>query len=67
MNGKLKYKTIIVTIQSQSTIENNRKDFPVIQWLGLRTPNAGGLGSIPGQGTRFHMPHPRISAVKLIN
>ena len=64
MNGKLKYKTIIVTIQSQSTIENNRKDFPVIQWLRLHTPNAGGLGSIPSQGTRFHMPHPRISVIK---
>ena len=28
----------------------------VVQWLRLRTPNAGGLGSIPGQGTRSHMP-----------
>ena len=25
------------------------------QWLRLRTPNAGGLGSIPGQGTRAHI------------
>ena len=28
---------------------------PVAQWLRLCTPNAGGLGSIPGQGTRSHM------------
>ena len=27
----------------------------VVQWLRLSTPNAGGLGSIPGQETRFHM------------
>ena len=27
----------------------------VVQWLSLCTPNAGGQGSIPGQGTRFHM------------
>ena len=27
----------------------------VVQWLRLCTFNAGGLGSIPGQGTRFHM------------
>ena len=27
----------------------------VVQWLRLRAPNAGGLGSIPGQGTRSHM------------
>ena len=24
-------------------------------WLRLCAPNAGGLGSIPGQGTRSHM------------
>ena len=27
----------------------------VVQWLRLWTPNAGALGSIPGQGTRPHM------------
>ncbi|TEA40985.1 hypothetical protein DBR06_SOUSAS9010008, partial [Sousa chinensis] len=27
----------------------------VVQWLRLRTPNAGGPGLIPGQGTRSHM------------
>ena len=27
----------------------------VARWLRLCTPNAGGLGSIPGQGTRSHM------------
>ena len=27
----------------------------VVQWLGLHAPNAGGPGSIPGQGTRSHM------------
>ena len=25
------------------------------QWIRFRTPHAGGLGSIPGQGTRSHM------------
>ena len=25
------------------------------QWLRLRAPNAGGLGLIPGQGTRSYM------------
>ena len=24
----------------------------MVQWLRLRTPNAGGLGSIPAQGTK---------------
>ena len=27
----------------------------VVQWLRLPAPNAGGPGSIPGQGTRSHM------------
>ena len=27
----------------------------VVQGLGLLAPDAGGLGSIPGQGTRSHM------------
>ena len=26
-----------------------------VQWLRLHAPNAGGWGSIPGQGTRSHM------------
>ena len=26
----------------------------VVQWLGFCVPNAGGLGLIPGQGTRSH-------------
>ena len=28
----------------------------VVQWLRLQAPNAGGLGSISGHGTRSHMP-----------
>ena len=28
----------------------------VVQWLRLRTPNAGGLGLVPGRGTRSRMP-----------
>ena len=32
----------------------------VVQWLRLRTPSAGGPSSIPGQGTRSHMPQIKI-------
>ena len=28
----------------------------VVRWLRLYAPNAGDPGSIPGQGTRTHMP-----------
>ena len=33
----------------------------MVQWLRFHTPNAGILGSIPGQGTRSHMPQLRGS------
>ena len=36
----------------------------VVQWIRLQAPNAGGPGSIPGQGTRFHMPRLKPGAVK---
>ena len=32
----------------------------VVQWLRLWAHNTGGLGSIPGQGTRFHMQQLKI-------
>ena len=31
----------------------------MVQGLRLHAPNAGGPGSIPGQGTRAHMPATR--------
>ena len=39
----------------------------MVQWLRLRPPNAGGLGSTPGQETRFHMPQLRPGAAKSID
>ena len=29
----------------------------MVQWLRSQAPNAGGLASIPGQGTRPHISH----------
>ena len=37
----------------------------MVQWLRLRAPNAGSLGSIPGQGTRSHMLQLRICMLRL--
>ena len=37
----------------------------VIQWLRLCTPNAGGPGLIPGQGTRSHMLQLRVHMLRL--
>ena len=34
---------------------DERGDPLVVQWLRLLAPNAGGLGSIPGQGTRSYI------------
>ena len=36
----------------------------MVQWRTLHSPNAGGLGSIPGQGTRSHMLQLRPSTAK---
>ena len=37
----------------------------VVHWLKFSTPNAGGPGSIPGQGTRFQMLQLRPGTTKL--
>ena len=39
----------------------------MVQWLRLSASNAGGLGSIPGWGTRSHMLPLRPGAAKYIN
>ena len=36
-------------------IKRNYQGTSLVQWLRLHVPNAGGPGSFPGQGTRFHM------------
>ena len=37
----------------------------MVQWLRLLTPSAGGLGLIPGQGTRSHKPQLTICTPQL--
>ena len=37
----------------------------VVQWLRLHASNAGGLGLIPGQGTRAQMPQLRVYTLQL--
>ncbi|TEA36653.1 hypothetical protein DBR06_SOUSAS310034, partial [Sousa chinensis] len=37
----------------------------VAQWLRLHAPNAGGPGSISGQGIRSHMPQLRVRMLQL--
>ena len=41
-------------------ISNLYWDSLVVQWLRLHIPNAGGLGSVLGQGTSSHMPPQNI-------
>lgn len=40
----------------------------MVQWLRLCAPNAGGLGSIPGEGIRSHTPQLEIpnAATKIL-
>ena len=37
----------------------------MVQWLRLRTPNAGGPGLIPGKENRSHMPQLRVRMPQL--
>ena len=39
----------------------------VVQWLSLCAPNAGGLASIPGQGTRSHITQLKITHATINN
>ena len=40
--------------------KKNPSGLPLVQWLRLRTPNAGGLDLIPRQRTGSHGPHLRV-------
>ena len=58
---------IIVTtnkIQS-SNLKNKKEDFPGGPVTKICTPNAEGLSSIPGQGTRSHMLELRVKLSQL--
>ena len=56
----------IFTMEYYLAIKRNEvlRDIPVVQWLRLCAPNAGDSGSIPCQGTRFHMPQQNIPLTK---
>ena len=43
------------------------RDPLVVQWLRLCTTYAGGPGWITGQGTRSHMPQPKVRMLQLKN
>ncbi|XP_070310792.1 EEF1A lysine methyltransferase 3 isoform X2 [Odocoileus virginianus] len=57
---ELHFGLLVVKCSSQGTSL-------VVQWLRLGAPNAGGLGSIPDQGTRSHMPKLRVRRSQLKN
>ena len=45
----------------KNIFQNSRKGTSLmVEWVRLWAPNAGGLGSIPGQGTRFRMQQLKI-------
>ena len=60
--GKLIFKFVVCL-----SIVGKDRDSLVVQRLRLCVPNAGGLGSIPGQGTRSHMPQLRVHMLQPSN
>ena len=50
-------KSFILFHQNSAKKKNSAEEtYLMVQWLRLLTPNAGSPGSIPGQGSRSHMP-----------
>ena len=45
--------------------DKQMEGFPLVQWLRLCFPNAGGPGSMPGQGTRSCMSLLRVPVLQL--
>ena len=48
-----------------SNLKHKLGTFLVVQWLRPRAPNIRGLGLIPGQWIRSHMPHLRVHILQL--
>ena len=48
-------------------LKKTRRDFPGGPVIKLHAPDTGGLGSIPGQGTRCHMPQLRVPTTKILH
>ena len=53
------------TSKIKSIITEISVTFLVVQWLRLRAPNTGGLGSISSQGTRSYMFQLRVHMLQL--
>ena len=62
----VKLKRGIQLLMAQQPIEAKSETSLVVQWLKVHTPNAGGLGSIPDQGTRSHLLQEPLAATKHI-
>ena len=58
----------IINCQGGETQNTVRGTSLVVQWLKLCAPNAAGPGSIPGRGTKSHLPQRKIlhTATKIL-
>ena len=62
LNKYMNYMAYIMFWRNFKEMENGTS--LVVQWLRLQAPSEGGKGSVPGQGTRSHVPQLRPSAAK---
>ena len=51
----MKKERVITGEEKRIRLQSRRGSSLGVPWLRHHTPDAGGLSSIPGQGTRFHM------------
>ena len=59
-----KVKVLVLELDVKGQ-EKNPRTSPVVQWLRLCAPSAGGPGSIPSQRTRSHVPQLRVCKLQL--
>lgn len=63
-NQQLKIRHLVYNKNQTNKQKTTQGTSLVFQWLQLQTPSAGGLGSVPGWGTRSHIPQLRPRAGK---
>ena len=55
MKSKTTMRYHLTPVRMTDIKKSTNRDSPVVQWLRLHTSTAGGVNSIPGQGT--NIPH----------
>ena len=60
-----KWVCMVCSLILNKAVKKKSWEFPGVQWLGLQASTAGGMGSIPGWGTKtLHVTWPKTNKAK---